>query len=88
MKKRDTVDRVVGEAGIGSRQPKPGRGHVRVDGGGTCARRGCRLHRLGRFSGRTGRPAGRNPRTGERVAGRPSARVSLRAGKTFKDALN
>ena len=44
---------------------------------------------FGRFA-RNDRPTceGSNPCTGERIAIGPSARVSFKAGKTLKDALN
>ena len=90
MKKRDIVDRVAGEAGITKQAAEAAVGAVFASIAEAVARGDdVTIAGFGRFA-RTERPAreGRNPRTGERIAIGPSARVSFKAGKGLKEALN
>ena len=90
MRKRDIVERVAGEAGIGKQAADAAVGAVFASIAQALARgEDVAVAGFGRFA-RTDRPAreGRNPRTGERIAIGPSSGVSFRAGKALKDALN
>ena len=90
MKKRDVVERVVGETRITKQAAEAAVGAVFALIRETLARgKDVAVAGFGRF-GRTERSAreGRNPRTGERIAIGPWAGVSFKAGKALKDALN
>ena len=90
MKKRDMVERVVGEAGIAKQAAEAAVGAVFASIAESLARgEDVTVVGFGRFV-RTERPAheGRNPRTGERIAIGPSSGVSFKAGKALKEALN
>lgn len=90
MKKAEIVERVADEAGIAKQAAQDAVGAV-FDAIAEALARGedVSVVGFGRFS-RTDRPAreGRNPRTGERIVIGPSSRVSFKAGKPLKDALN
>ena len=90
MKKSDIVEHVSREGAMTKRAAEAAVGAVfaaiaeSLAGGEDATVAG-----FGRFSSKT-RPArqGRNPRTGEPVAIRPSVTVSFKAAKALKDALN
>ena len=90
MKKRDVVERVADETGIGKQAAEAVVGAVFALIAEALARGDdVTVTGFGKFA-RIDRPAreGRNPRTGERITVGPSAGVSFKAGKTLKDALN
>ena len=89
MRKRDIVERVVDDAGVAKPAAEAAVGAVFAAIVEALARGDeVAVMGFGRFA-RTERAAreGRNPRTGEPMAIRPSSGVSFRAGKTLKDAL-
>ena len=83
MRTRDIVERVAGEAGITKQAAESAVGEVfasiaqALARGEDVALGGLRQVR-----------AGRNPRTGERIAIGPSPGASFKAGKALKDALS
>ncbi len=89
MNKREIVERVAGEAGVGKQVAEAAVGAVFASIAEALARgEDVAVAGFGRFA-RTERPAreGRNPRTGERIAIGPSSAVSFKAGKALKAAL-
>ena len=76
MKKADIVAYVASEGAMTKRL-------------GRCSHPRTSLQRASAGSpGPAGRPTGRNPRTGKRIAIGPSSGVSFKASKALKDALD
>ena len=90
MKKADIVQHVASEGAMTKPAAEAAVGAVFASIAEALARgEDVTVAGFGRFV-RTERPAreGRNPRTGERIAIGPSSRVSFKAGKALKEALN
>ncbi|MCY4502597.1 MAG: HU family DNA-binding protein [Alphaproteobacteria bacterium] len=90
MRKADIVEFVASEGAMTKRDADAAVGAVFASIAEALARgEDVTVAGFGRFA-RTERPAraGRNPRTGERIAIGPSSGVSFKAGKVLKDALN
>lgn len=90
MKKSDMVERVAGEAGMTKQAAETAVDDVFAAIAEALARgEDVTVIGFGKFSTNS-RPArmGRNPRTGEPVAIRPSTTVSFKVGKALKEALN